>query len=283
MYRSGRARVVTRGRGRRRRRPPREVAIGGRRPVLEAVRAGFAREVVVATRARTTHGLRELLEAAATEGVAVRRVDAGEIEALVPGENHQGVAATVRIPTPADEAQLVRHGWDDDALVVALDGITDPHNLGAIARSAEAAGAAALVVRTVRGATIGPAAIRASAGALLHLRVASVANLSRALERLKDAGFWVAGLDAAGRPDAERPPGRLALVVGSEGEGLSRLVRETCDELVSIPMRGRIASLNASAAAAVALFGYAAGPSSGSEGGAAREGTDGRKSRNPVV
>lgn len=247
---------MTRGRSGRRRTPRLDVTIGGRRPVLEAVRAGLAREVVVARTARPTAGLRDLLGAAAALDVPVRNVDARDVDALAAGHN-QGVAAKVRMPPTAGESGLARHAWDDEAVIVALDGITDPQNVGAIARSAEAAGAAALVVRTVRGAGIGPAAVRASAGALLHLRVAAVANLSRALERLKEAGFWVAGLDAGGSADAERPPGRLALVVGSEGEGLSRLVRETCDELVAIPMRGRVGSLNASAATAVALFGYA--------------------------
>ncbi|HWC33070.1 MAG TPA: 23S rRNA (guanosine(2251)-2'-O)-methyltransferase RlmB [Actinomycetota bacterium] len=249
---------MTRGRSGRRRTRPVDVTIGGRRPVLEAVRAGLAREVLVARSARATAALRDLLDAASTLGVPVRTLDAREIDALVP-ERNQGVATRVRMPQPLVEAELARHGWDDDALVVALDGITDPHNVGAIARSAEAAGAAVLIVRTVRGAAIGPAAVRSSAGALLHLRVAAVANISRALERLKDAGFWIAGLAPEGRPDAQRPPGRLALVVGSEGEGLSRLVRESCDDLVSIPMRGRVGSLNASSAAAVALFGYASG------------------------
>ena len=227
--------------------------------MLEAVRAGLAREVLLADTARTTGALRDLVDAASRAGVPIRRVEAREVDGLA-AERNQGVAARVRMPPAADEAALARHAWDDDAIVVALDGVTDPQNVGAVARSAEAAGAAALVIRRIRSAGVGPAAVRASAGALLHLRVGVVANLPRTLERLKEAGFWVAGLDAGGDADAERPPGRLALVVGSEGEGLSRLVRETCDELVSIPMRGRVASLNASAAAAVALFGYAGGP-----------------------
>ena len=231
----------------------------GRRPALEAVRAGLAREILVSRAARETPGLRELLGEAEASGVGVVTVEPREVDAVSGGAAHQGVAARVRLPPTLDEGALARSAWDEGAIVVALDGITDPHNVGAIARSAEAAGASALVLRSVRGARVGPAAVKTSAGALLHLRVAEVANLSRALERLKDAGFWIVGLDADAEATitaARRPPGHLAIVVGSEGGGLSRLVRETCDERVSIPMRGRVGSLNASAAAAVALFSY---------------------------
>jgi 23S rRNA (guanosine2251-2'-O)-methyltransferase len=149
--------------------------------------------------------------------------------------------------------------FSDDAVVVVLDGITDPQNLGAAARSAEAAGASALVTRTRRAADVTSAAVRASAGALLHLPHARVANIPRALGRLQDAGFWVVGLDGAA-PDTiydERcPAGRVVLVVGSEGAGMTRLTRERCDALVSLPLAGRVASLNAAASLAAALYGY---------------------------
>jgi 23S rRNA (guanosine2251-2'-O)-methyltransferase len=153
--------------------------------------------------------------------------------------------------------------FDPQALVVVLDGITDPQNFGASARTAEAAGASLLVARKRRAAPLTAAAVRASAGALLHLPVARVANLTRAVERLKDRGFSVVGLDhraSTSIHDEEPPPRPLALVVGAEGEGISRLVRESCDFLVSIPMAGRTGSLNAAAALAVGLFGYAVRP-----------------------
>jgi 23S rRNA (guanosine2251-2'-O)-methyltransferase len=144
-----------------------------------------------------------------------------------------------------------------------LDGITDPQNLGAAARTAEVAGAALIVTRIKRAADVTPAAIRASAGALLHLPHARVANISRAIERLKDVGFAVVGLHgeaSLGIYDAPCPEGQVAIVVGSEGAGLSRLVRERCDLLVKLPMSGRVGSLNASASLAAALYGYVLRP-----------------------
>jgi 23S rRNA (guanosine2251-2'-O)-methyltransferase len=235
-------------------------AVVGRRPALEAVRSGVALELLVASGARRTSGLRELLEAARAAGVAVRWTSAAEVTALAEGARDQGVAARVRAPGPLTESELARRAWGEHAVVVALDGITDPRNVGGIARTAEAAGAEALVLRRRRGASITPVAVKASAGALLHLPVAEVANVARALGRLKDAGFWVVGLhqDAATAiDDARRPSGPVALVLGSEGEGMSRLVRESCDELLSIPMAGSVASLNVAVAAGVALYGYA--------------------------
>lgn len=232
----------------------------GRRPALEAVRSGTALEILVAPGARSTPGLRELMDAASQAGTPVRRVSLERVEDLAGDARHQGVAARVRLPSPLSEPGLGSHPWGTDDVVMVLDGVTDPRNLGAVARTAEAAGAAAMVVRRARGGALGATAVKASAGALLHLPVAEVPNLSRALERLKEAGFWVVGLDADAESrvgDARPPPGRLALVAGSEGEGLSRLVRRTCDELVSIPMRGRVSSLNVSVAAGVALFVYA--------------------------
>jgi 23S rRNA (guanosine2251-2'-O)-methyltransferase len=257
---------MTHGRSRSRRPAAEPAAVVGRRPALEAVRAGAAVEVLVARGARPTAGLRELLSAARAAGVPVRSVPAAEVAVLSAGARDQGVAARIRAPVSLAESDLEGRAWPEDAIIVALDGVSDPRNLGSIARTAEAAGAAALVLRGPRGAPPTPVAMRASAGALLHVPVAVVANLPRALARLKDAGFWIAGLEAGADATigaARPPPGRLALVLGSEGRGLSRLVRGACDELVSIPMRGRVASLNVSVAAGIALFGYAFGDGAG--------------------
>jgi 23S rRNA (guanosine2251-2'-O)-methyltransferase len=233
--------------------------VPGRRPALEAVRAGRAREILVAPGARRTSGLRDLLRTAREAGVPVSEVPAERLDRASDGAVHQGVVAVVESPNPRGEAELGR-AWPEDALVVVLDGVTDPRNVGAVARSAEAAGAAALVVRRRRGSGLEPSAVKASAGALLHLPLVVVPNLRRALERLQSGGFWVVGLDGRAPGDlltAEPPSGRLALVLGAEGEGLSRLVGEGCDELLSIPVRGRMDSLNVSVAAGIALFGYA--------------------------
>jgi len=235
--------------------------VGGRRAVVEAIRAGRVREVLVANGVRETQGMQAVRAAAVSAGVDVHEIDREQLDRMAHG--HQGVVARLRDadvqPTRLGERDLGRFPYPDDALVVVLDGITDPQNLGAAARTAEGAGASVLVTRVRRAADVTPAAIRASSGALLHVPHARVANIARALGRLQDAGFTVVGLDG----DAERsifdepcPVGRLAIVIGSEGEGMSRLVRERCDVLVRLPMHGRVDSLNASASLAAALYGF---------------------------
>jgi 23S rRNA (guanosine2251-2'-O)-methyltransferase len=234
--------------------------VAGRRAVTEAIRAGRVREVLVAAGARETQGVRELLREAASAGIDVSRVPAASLASMAP--DPQGVVARLR-PRAAlpelSEPDLAAFQFAPDALVVVLDGIEDPQNLGAAARSAEAAGGAMLVSRVRRAAAVTPAAIRASAGALEHLPHARVANIPRAIGRLQDAGFFVVGLDEnADRSvyDEPCPDGRVAVVVGGEGAGLSRLARERCDTLLSLPMRGRIGSLNAAASLAAFLYAY---------------------------
>jgi 23S rRNA (guanosine2251-2'-O)-methyltransferase len=237
------------------------VWLGGRRAVHEALRAGRAVELVVASGSASAGPISWLLDEAASQGVPTTRATRGELDGLVPG--HQGVAARVRLPKPLAEHDLAAFEFGADAVVVVLDGITDPQNLGAAARSAEAAGALLLVTRERRAAAVTPAAVRASAGALLHLPHAVVTNLTRALTRLQDLGFTVVGLDEEAPTtmyDVPAPEGRLAVVVGSEGQGLSRLVREGCDLLVRIPMAGSVASLNASASLAAALYAFVLPP-----------------------
>jgi 23S rRNA (guanosine2251-2'-O)-methyltransferase len=235
--------------------------VGGRRTVAEAIRAGRARRVFAARGARSTEGLQALLEEAGRAGVGVEWVGGEEIDGFGVAD-HQGVVAVVAPPSALDDGAFANARFEPDAVVVALDGITDPQNLGACARAAEAAGAAMLVTRRKRAAPITPAAVRASAGGLLHIPVARVTNLTRALEHLKDLGFSVAGLDH--RADADiysaSPARPLALVVGSEGTGLSRLVAASCDVVVAIPLAGRTPSLNAASALAVGLFAYALRP-----------------------
>lgn len=234
--------------------------VRGRRAVAEAIRAGRAAEVLVAAGAKQTAGMRDVVAAARAEAVAVREVPRRELDALAP--DHRGVVARLRVTASAlalTERDLDAYPFSGDAVVVVLDGVEDPQNLGAAARSAEAAGAAMLVTRTHRSAPVTPAAVRASAGALEHLAHARVVNISRAIERLQDAGFFVVGLDGAAERtvyDEPCPAGRVALVVGSEGSGMSRLVRERCDALVALPMRGRVRSLNAAASLAAVLYAY---------------------------
>lgn len=225
-------------------------AIPGRRPVAEALRAGRALTEVVVDRRRVGK-LTGVLEQAHAAGVEVRTVSAAELDELTGGVTHQGVAA---VAAPVPSAGMADLTGD---LVVVLDGITDPHNLGAIARAAEVAGACGLILPRRRSAHHSPAAEKTSAGALSWLPVVVVPNIATGLSQLADAGWWSVGLDGAATAtvwDTNLLDGRVAVVVGAEGSGLSRLVAERVDQLVSIPMRGRLDSLNASTAAAVALF-----------------------------
>ena len=231
--------------------------VAGRRAALEAVRSGRASEVLVASGSHHTPGLRDLLEAAREAGVPVRSAPRDDLDRLAP--DHHGVVARAETPRELTERDLSTWAFEEDPIVVVLDGVTDPQNLGAAARSAEAAGAAMLVTRVRRSAPVSAAAVRASAGALLHLPHARVANVTRALGRLQEAGFFVVGLDGAAPSsvyDEPCPSGRIALVLGGEGGGLSRLVRDRCDALVALPMVGRVSSLNASAALAAVLYAY---------------------------
>jgi len=180
---------------------------------------------------------------------------AEELERLCGSPDHQGVVAEVD-PYPYADPEELFEGDDGEGLVVALDRIQDPHNLGAVCRAAEVAGAAGVVIPERRAASVTPAACKASAGAVEHLRVARVRNLADWLREAKGREAWVYGAEA----EAERTytevawSGRAVLVLGSEGEGLRKRVAGTCDELISIPVEGEIGSLNASVAAAVILF-----------------------------
>ena len=237
-----------------------DFVVGGRRPAAEALRSGKAKRVLAISGSHRTEGMREITAAARQAGVTIEWVERNVIEGF-DVMDHQGVIAVVEPPRELDERGLAAFAFSEDAIVVVLDGIMDPQNFGACGRSAEAAGASMLITRERRAAPLTPAALRASAGAMLHLPVARVTNITATLERLQRRGFFVVGLDHRAEVSIHQapPPTRpLALVVGAEGAGISRLVRETCDLLVSIPIAGRVASLNASAALAVALFGYAA-------------------------
>jgi 23S rRNA (guanosine2251-2'-O)-methyltransferase len=236
--------------------------IGGRRAVLEAIRSGRARRVLMVAGLHATEGMRELLEESRRSGVEIETTDQESVRALGVSD-HQGVAAVVRSPHELEERDVHAASFRPDAVVVMLDGITDPQNFGASVRAAEAAGAGMLIVRKRRSAPLSPAAIRASAGALFHLPVARVPNLARTIDHLKERGFFVVGLDHEAPTtihEADPPSRPLVLVLGAEDVGLSRLVRESCDLLIAIPMVGQMGSLNAAAALAVGLFGYAIRP-----------------------
>jgi len=227
--------------------------------VRELLRAGAPIHRLLVAEGRSDTGIvDELVAEARAAGIEVVRVERDALDLRAPGLVHQGVIAEApTFPTVALDALVARAGSAGErALLVALDGVTDPHNAGSIARSAEAVGAHGLILPGRRSATITPTVEKAAAGALAHLPVAVVPNLVRALGDLKERGLWVLGLDADGEPLAAHPlvAEAVVLVIGAEGAGLARLTRERCDALVSLPMRGRVGSLNASVAAGVALY-----------------------------
>ncbi len=232
--------------------------VAGRNSVVESLRAGIpAMALYVAGRAQEDERVAEAVQLAAEAGIAVLESGLSELDRLTGGAIHQGVALRVRPYEYAHPEEFTERKRSSPPLIVALDGVTDPRNLGAVIRSAAAFGATGVVVPARRSAGVTAGAWKASAGALARMPVAQAVNLTRALETYKKAGLFVAGLDAAGTTSLREmsiADGPMVLVVGSEGRGLSRVVAAACDMLVSIPMASGNESLNAGIAASIALY-----------------------------
>jgi 23S rRNA (guanosine2251-2'-O)-methyltransferase len=227
--------------------------IYGLNPVLEALRGGRVRRLRVG--ARGDRRIDQAIAIARELRVPVERVDPETLSRLARGGAHQDIVAEVEALRDYAVDDLIASAGSSPLLVV-LDGIEDPHNVGAILRTADAAGVHGVIRQARHAASLDGVVGKASAGALAHVRIATVVNIARALEDLKGAGIWTVGLaaEAQERYDAADLTLPTAIVVGAEGTGLRRLVRERCDRLVSIPMAGAIASLNVSVAAGVILF-----------------------------
>jgi len=233
--------------------------IEGRRAVLEALRSNSRLDQIL-LQEDIEHGpqIRAIVESAQEYKVPVETVGRRVMDRESNTNKHQGIIALAPDPTYVSLDQLLidATSTEEGALIVVLDGVEDPQNLGAIARSADGAGAHGVVIPERRAAGVSPGAIRASAGALQHVPVSRVVNLSRALDEIKAAGVWTVGLDG----DADQNytdidmTGPIALVIGSEGDGISRIVREKCDFLASLPLNGQIESLNASVTAGIMLY-----------------------------
>jgi 23S rRNA (guanosine2251-2'-O)-methyltransferase len=245
------------GSGRSAGKPSSEI-VAGRNAVVEALRAEVpVTTMYVAGRIDADDRVREALKTASGRGIPVLETPRGELDRLTDGAVHQGLAVQVPPYSYVEPADLVDPEAPGIPLVVALDGVTDPRNLGAVIRSVAAFGGHGVVLPERRSAGMTASAWKTSAGAAARVPVARVPNLTRALEAFKSAGFFVLGLDMEG--DVELAGLELAtepvvVVVGSEGKGLSRLVRETCDQVVSIPMSSAVESLNAGVAAGVTLY-----------------------------
>ena len=232
--------------------------IAGRNAVAEALRAGRPIDSVYVRRGDRTGSVNAILRMARDAGVTIKDADPRKLDAMCAGENHQGVAAVaaVRAFSETEDIFALAESRGEPPFLIVCDEIEDPHNLGAIIRSAETAGAHGVIIPKRRAVGLTAAVARSAAGALAYVGVHKANNLASTLDELKERGVWLFGAEADGTVDLyEAPFDRAsAIVIGSEGQGLSRLTRDKCDYIVSIPMRGRVNSLNASNAAAVLLF-----------------------------
>ena len=228
--------------------------IYGLNPVVEALRSGAVRRLRVSN--RSDRRIDDALALARARGVTVERVDPQALDRAARGGVHQGIVAELEAPRDYSVQEIVAAAAPQAPLIVVLDGIEDPHNVGAILRTADAAGVHGVVRQARHAAALDGIAAKASAGAVAHVRIATVVNIARAIEELKEAGVWTIGLagEAAEFYDAVDFTLPTALVVGAEGTGLRRLVRERCDRVVAIPMQGAVGSLNVSVACGVTLF-----------------------------
>ena len=235
-----------------------EGQVEGRNPVLEVLRSGRTVEKLLISKGAMEGSILEIAQKAKAQGIVVQEVDRRRLNELSMTDGaHQGVIAFVTPYSYVGVEDILERAsrQGEDPFIIVLDEITDPYNLGSVIRTAECCGAHGVIIPKRRAAGLTPAAIKASAGAVEFVPVAKVTNISDTLDLLKRHGLWVAGADMDGETYTSRDlTGPLALVVGSEGRGLGRLVREKCDFLVRIPMLGRISSLNASVAAGVLMY-----------------------------
>lgn len=235
-----------------------EIYIAGKHPVLEALKAGRPLNKIWVSSQAQRSLVQPIADEAKNRGVVVQQADKRKLDQLVPGVQHQGVVAQASSAVYAELEDILAAAAakGEPPLLVLLDEIEDPHNLGSVLRTVDCTGAHGVVIPKRRSAGLTAVVAKTSAGAVEYVPVARVSNLTQTMEKLKEAGVWIAGADAAAPSDAYKANlnGPLAIVIGSEGRGLSRLVREQCDFLVSLPMFGRINSLNASVAAGVLLY-----------------------------
>lgn len=232
--------------------------IEGRNAVVEALRVGRSIDKIFIAKGETDKTLGHIASKARAAGIVVADADRRKLDAMSVTKAHQGVIALVGVSDYCEISNILDYASErnEAPFVIVCDEISDPRNLGAVIRSAECAGAHGVIIPKRRSAGMTAIVGKASAGATEHMRIARVSNISAALKELKDNGLWIYGADAGGDSKLWKTDfrGSLALVIGSEGNGLGRLVRESCDFIVSIPMAGRINSLNASAAASVIMY-----------------------------
>lgn len=231
--------------------------IAGRNPVSEALKSGRSIDTLYVAKGELTGSVKVIAALAKEKHIPVKEVDRKKLDFMTNRANHQGIVALAAVKdySSVDDIFELARQRDESPFVIVLDGIEDPHNLGAIIRTAECAGAHGVIIPSRRAAGLNFTVGKSSAGALEYVPVARVTNIAAAIDDLKQRGCWVYGADMDGQTYCEaKLDGASALVIGAEGRGLGRLVREKCDVILSLPMLGKINSLNASVAAGVLMY-----------------------------
>lgn len=234
-----------------------EGLIIGRNAVSEALKSGRTIDTLLVAKGERGGSVVAIISKCRDRGIVIKEIDRRKLDSLCSGENHQGVAARASVHEYASIEDILENARakGEAPFVVICDEIEDPHNLGAIIRTADACGAHGIIIPKRRGVALTYAVGKVSAGAVEYVPVARVSNLPSTIDELKEKGFWIYGADMNGtRWDEQDYSGSVALVIGSEGKGISRLVKEKCDFIVSLPMKGKINSLNASVAAGILMY-----------------------------
>lgn len=234
-----------------------EDKIIGRNPVLEAIRAGREIEKIFVKKGAAEGSVVPIVRKAKEQGIIVVETERQKLDAMAEGGNHQGIVALAAVCEYASVGDILKRAEEKGKppFVIICDKLTDPHNLGSILRTANCVGADGIIIPKRNSVGLSSVVAKTAAGALEYTPVAKVTNLSRTIDELKEKGLWIVGAEMEGGMMTETDlTGAIGLVIGSEGEGISRLVREKCDFFVSIPMYGEINSLNASVAAAVLMY-----------------------------
>lgn len=232
--------------------------IAGRNPVLEVLKTDKEIEKLYVLKGELKGSIKKIMGIAKDRGIIVQEVDKNKLDALSEGNVHQGVVASISEYEYADIDDILSTALErrEDPFIIILDEIEDPHNLGSIIRTAECAGVHGVIIPKRRSASVNATVYKSSAGAVEHMKISKVTNISNAIEILKDKGLWIYGADMDGEDYHFNTSlrGAIGLVIGNEGKGISRLVKEKCDVLVKIPMKGKVSSLNASNAASILIY-----------------------------
>lgn len=230
----------------------------GRNSVAELLNTDSSINKIFIQKGERHGSINEIINTAKKKHIVMVETDRQKLDQMSGGNNHQGIVAVVPPYNYAEIEDVLKEAKEnkEDAFIIILDGIEDPHNLGAIIRSAEVVGAHGVIIPKRRSAAVNATVNKSSAGALQHMKVARVNNITESIKKLKEEGLWIIGADMEGKVEYTKQDlkGAIAFVIGSEGMGISRLVKENCDILVKIPMKGQVTSLNASVSAALLMY-----------------------------